>query len=35
MGEKQNLESVGEEIVAKEAAWGFRGATPKKFNEHV
>ena len=35
MGEKQNLESVGEEIVAKEAAWSFGGATPKNFNEHV
>ena len=35
MGEKQNLESVGEEIVAKEAAWSFGGTTPKKFNEHV
>ena len=35
MGEKQNLKSVGEEIVAKEAAWSFGGETPKKFNEHV
>ena len=35
MGEKQNLESVGEEIVAKEASWSFGGLTPKKFNEHV
>ena len=35
MGEKQNLESVGEEILAKEAAWRFGGITPKKFNEHV
>ena len=35
MGKKKNLESVGEEILAKEAAWSFGAITPKKFNEHV
>jgi len=32
---KQRLESVGEDIVAKEASWSFGGKTPKNFNDHV
>lgn len=33
--DKEKLESVGEDIVAREASWSFGGKTPRSFNDHV